>query len=139
MYRIELIEKEVLHIIIPLLKLLNETTSEEVLKSRLEVMKESNYQCVGVFDGEKLIGICGVWILVKHYVGKHVEPDNVVILPKYRGQGIGEMMMQWVTDYARSIDCDALELNCYVQNSPGLKFWLNDGYKVLGFHLQKKL
>jgi GNAT superfamily N-acetyltransferase len=139
MYRIELIEKEKLHIIIPLLKILNEKVSEEVLASRLELMKESAYQCVGVFDGEQLIGICGLWILVKHYVGKHVEPDNVIIAPEYRSKGIGEMMMQWVADYAKSIGCEALELNCYVQNSPGLKFWMNDGFKVLGFHLQKKL
>ena len=139
MYRIEFIEKDQLHSIIPLLKILNEKVSEAVLTSRLELMREANYECVGVFDGDKLIGICGVWILVKHYVGKHVEPDNVIILPEYRSKGIGEMMMKWITDYAKSIGCDAMELNCYVQNSPGLKFWLNDGFKVLGFHLQKKL
>ena len=139
MYRIEFIEKDQLHRIIPLLKILNENVSEDVLTSRLAVMKENNYKCAGVFDGDKLIGICGLWILVKHYVGKHVEPDNVIILPEYRSKGIGEMMMNWVTDFAKSIGCDALELNCYVQNSPGLKFWLNDGFKVLGFHLQKKL
>jgi GNAT superfamily N-acetyltransferase len=138
MYQIKFIEKERLHIIIPLLKILNEKVNEEVLNSRLELMKENNYQCVGMFDEEKLIGICGIWILIKHYVGKHVEPDNVIIAPEYRNKGIGEIMMQWVVDYAKSIGCEAAELNCYVSNSPALKFWLNQGFKVLGFHLQKK-
>ncbi len=133
MYRIELIEKDNLSIILPLLEALNEKLSTDVL------MKEYNYHCAGVYDGNKLIGICGLWILVKHYVGKHIEPDNVIIDQRYRNKGIGELMMQWVTDYAKTIGCEALELNCYVQNSSGLKFWMNKGYKVLGFHLQKKL
>ncbi|EQD69526.1 GCN5-related N-acetyltransferase, partial [mine drainage metagenome] len=37
------------------------------------------YQCAGLYDDGRLIGICGLWILTKYYVGKHIEPDNVVI------------------------------------------------------------
>lgn len=133
------IEKNNLESILPLLQLINPTTEWSVLAERLEAMKSTDYQCLGVYDGDRLIGICGFWILIKFYVGKHIEPDNVVIHPDYRSQGIGEQMMAWIFDYGRQHGCIASELNVYVQNSPGIKFWMNQGYKILGFHMQKNL
>ena len=139
MYTYQLIPKENIHTIIPLLQILNDSISEKVLQERLTEMVEKGYECAGVYEGDKLIGICGLWILMKYYVGRHLEPDNVMILPEYRGKGIGEKIMQWVYEYGRSKGCIASELNCYVTNSAGQKFWANEGYRILGFHYQRKL
>ena len=139
MYTYQLIPKENIFSIIPLLQILNDAISEEVLKERLTEMIEKGYECVGVYEDDQLIGMCGLWILTKYYVGRHLEPDNVMILPEYRGKGIGEKMMQWVYEYGRSQGCIASELNCYVTNSAGQKFWANEGYRILGFHYQRKL
>ncbi len=137
-FDIRLIEQDKLHSIIPLLQLLNNRIPVETLAERLDEMIKQGYECVGVFEEDRLVGICGLWFLTKYYVGKHVEPDNVVIHPDYRGTGIGERMMQWIYDYARSKGCVASELNCYVSNTGGQKFWINEGYQIIGFHFQKK-
>lgn len=139
MYQIRLIPKEELHIIIPFLRILNDAIPEDTLQERLADMMQRNYECAGVYDEDRLIGICGMWILNKYYVGKHIEPDNVMILPEYRNKGVGEQMMAWVDEYGRSQGCIAAELNCYVVNDKGIRFWLNQGYKIIGFHCQKKL
>ena len=139
MYKIELIPKENIYTIIPMLQILDSRLSDEVLKSRLDEMVERGYECVGVYDGDTLIGISGLWILTKYYIGRHIEPDNVVILPEYRGKGVGEQMMEWIFNYGKAKGCVASELNCYVKNSPGQKFWMNQGYRILGFHNQKLL
>lgn len=139
MYTYALIPKEEINSIIPMLQLLNADIPEPVLSERLAEMVQRGYECLGVFDGRKMIGICGLWILVKYYVGRHIEPDNVMILPEYRNKGIGDEMMKWVYAYGQSKGCVASELNCYVTNSGGQKFWANEGYKILGFHYQKKL
>lgn len=139
MYTYQLIPKEDINSIIPILRLLNQDIEDDLLKERLAEMVEKGYECLGVFDNEELIGICGLWILVKYYVGRHIEPDNVMILPEYRNKGIGEEMMEWVYEYGRSKGCVASELNCYTTNSGGQKFWANEGYKILGFHYQRPL
>ena len=139
MYQIRLIPKNQLHTIIPLLRILNDAIDETTLQERLEDMMQRNYECAGVYDNGLLIGICGLWILNKYYVGRHIEPDNVMILPEYRNKGVGEEMMAWVYEYGRSQGCIASELNCYVVNDKGIRFWLNQGYKIIGFHCQKKL
>lgn len=125
--------------IVPLLRILNDKIPEEVLRERVGEMVQRGYECLGVFDNQKLIGICGMWILTKYYVGRHIEPDNVMILPEYRGEGLGEKMMEWVHEYGRSKGCIAAELNCYTANTAGQKFWMNQGYRIVGFHFQRSL
>ncbi len=139
MITFSLIPSTEIHSIIPFLQLLNDKIDETILHQRLTEMISQGYECVGIYDGDKRIGICGLWTLTKYYVGKHMEPDNVIVSPDYRGQHIGEQLMDWVHAYAKQKGCVAAELNCYVTNNAGVKFWMNQGYKILGFHFQKGL
>lgn len=139
MYTIRLLKTDELHTILPFLQMLNENTSLATLEIRLKEMEANNYRCVGVYDADKLIGISGLWILTKHYVGKHIEPDNVIIHPDYRNKKIGEQLFKWIFDYAREQGCVASELNCYVHNHKGVRFWINQGYRIIGYHMQKLL
>lgn len=139
MYEIKLIPKTEMKSIIPFLQILNDKISVEVLNKRIDEMLAINYECVGVYDKHNLIGISGLWILNKYYAGRHIEPDNVVIHPDYRNNGIGELMMKWIYDYAKKNGCDSSELNCYVTNQEGIKFWINQGYKIIGYHFQKMI
>lgn len=138
MYRIELIEKKNIDVIIPFLEKLNAKISKDTLQERLKEMILKGYQCVGVYDADRLIGISGIWILTKYYVGRHIEPDNVYIHSEYQGKGIGKLLMSWIYDYAKSIGCEASELNCYTENKAGFKFWKDQGYEVVGYHFQKQ-
>ncbi|GAA4271729.1 GNAT family N-acetyltransferase [Aquimarina gracilis] len=139
MYSIQLIPKEKLEIILPFLKLLSPKRSIKTLHERLIEMISEKYECVGVYDQDKLIGISGMWFLTKYYIGKHIEPDNVFILPEYQGKGVGKLLMNWIFEYAKSKGCKASELNCYINNKKGQKFWENQGYELIAYHYQKKI
>ncbi len=41
-------------------------------------------------------------------------------------------------DYAKDNNCAAANLNTYLINSSAIKFWINQGYRIISFHLQKK-
>ena len=124
--------------IIPLLQVLNTEISESILKERLDAMVQQNYICIEAYDKDKLIGICGLWILTKYYVGKHIEPDNIIILPEYQNQNIGTQLMKWVDNYAKEQGCVASELNCYIGNKDAHRLWKKEGYEVIALHFQKK-
>ena len=47
--------------------------------------------------------------------------------------------MDWLEKHAKTIGCEALELNAYVTNHAAQKFWMNEGHRIIGFHFQKKL
>lgn len=136
---IRLLPDEEIFSIIPLLRELNPEISEQTLQLRLREMVTQGYKCAGIYSERMLIGICGLWILTKYYVGKHVEPDNVFILPKFRSNGVGTKLMSWVYEYGKSQGCIASELNCYLSNSKGQIFWEKEGYQKIGYHYQKTL
>ncbi len=122
--------------------LLNELApnfSLELLTERLEEMFERNYQCVGIYTDQNLIGVCGLWILTKYYSGRHLEPDNVYIKSDYQNQGIGEKLNEWLVAFARQNECRAIELNCYNENKKGHTFWQSNGFEVIGLHFSKTL
>lgn len=139
MYNVKLIESENIQSIIPLLSSLNPNIDRVVLEARLEDMLKNNYECVGVYDDTKLVGISGLWILTKYYVGKHIELDNVYILPEYQGKGLGKLLVHWILDYGKSKGCIALELNCYMDNTKGHEFWNALGYKKMAYHFARKI
>jgi GNAT superfamily N-acetyltransferase len=136
---IKLIANGQIFSIIPLLQSLNPVIPEQVLRNRLNEMVGQGYQCAGLYSGDNLIGICGLWIVTKYYVGKHVEPDNVVIMEEYRSNGLGKQLVAWLLEYARSQDCVASELNCYLINEKGQAFWEKQGYKRIGYHYQRPI
>lgn len=124
--------------IIPLLEKLNITTPPEILKNRvLEMATYTNYECVGAFDNEKLIGICGLWYATRHYIGKSVEPDHVIINEDYRGKNIGEQLFKWIENHTKQKGCEAIELNTYTGNRKSHKFYYNQGFEIYGFHFVK--
>ncbi len=135
----KLIEKNNIEIILPLLEELDPTISKTVLKTRLSEMVEIGYECVGIYCKDELIGICGIWTLVKYYIGKHIEPDNVYIKIKYRGFGIGKKLDVWLRGFALSRGCEVIELNCYIKNEKGRRYWESNDYTPIGIHYQKKV
>ncbi|MEQ1560708.1 MAG: GNAT family N-acetyltransferase [Methyloglobulus sp.] len=136
---IKLIPKDKLVSIIPLIQRLNPNVPETTLAIRHEEMIAQGYQCAGLYLDKQLIGICGIWIMTKFYIGKHIEPDNVYILPEYRKLGFGKRLLEWVQEYGKSQGCIASELNCYVNNETGNRFWEQEGFAKIGYHYQKPL
>ena len=102
-------------------------------------MASQNYKCLGVFEGEKLIGICGLWYMTRHYCGRSIEADHVIILDEYKNKGIGNQLFDWIFDYAKAENIEASELNSYVENPRSHKFYYNLGYEIKGFHFVKNL
>ncbi|WP_400073210.1 GNAT family N-acetyltransferase [Zobellia russellii] len=138
---LELIPYDKMESVLPLIFELNQgKLSEEILKSRLkDMLAMGGYQCLGVYDKQKLIACCGIWLLQKFYKGKHLELDNVFVSEVYRSRGVGRLMMDWLSEYGKSMDCASLELNCYLHNEKGVKFWKRHGFEPLGYHMIKNL
>lgn len=132
------IDKKDILSILPLLKKANTTTPHDILEKRvLEMVNYDTYECVGVFDEGKLIGISGLWYSIRHYSGRSVEPDHVIIDESYRGKNIGKQFFNWIYEYTKSKGYEAMELNTYTGNRKSHKFYYNEGFEIYGFHFVK--
>lgn len=72
---------------------------------------------------EKVIGYCGVWIVVDE---AHVT--NVAILPEYRGRMLGDAMMRKLMSVAREMGAKSMTLEVRVTN-----FVAQNLYRKMGF------
>ncbi|MGO3182309.1 MAG: GNAT family N-acetyltransferase [Aequorivita sp.] len=131
--------KDILSILPLLQKLEDYSVPEEVAKNRILEMSQQNYECLGVYDTDTLIGVCGLWFQTRHYAGRSLEVDHFIIEDSYRNLGIGKMMIEFVSDYAKKKSCNWIELNSYVHNFPSHKFFYNQGFVAKGYHFVKEL
>jgi|TARA_R110000822_G_scaffold300413_1_gene423782 GNAT superfamily N-acetyltransferase len=127
-------------IILPLMQEMGSfEVPENVLKERILEMATQSYECIGVYDAEILIGICGLWFQTRHYAGKSVEADHIIIDKAYRNKGLGDQLFSFIYEYATNKKCNWVELNTYVQNFPSHKFYYNQGFVIKGYHFVKEL
>lgn len=129
-----------IHLVVPLVKkMAKESISDELLLERFQEMVTQNYECVGVFKDEVLVGVAGMWFCTRHYSGRSVEIDHVFIEKSLRNQGIGSQLLSWIENYTASKGFETIELNTYIENEKSHDFYDRKNYKKLGYHFLKTL
>ncbi len=113
--------------------------SEEKYKAYLEAMIQRNYTQVAVFDGEKCVGLTGLWYGIKLWSGKYMEIDNFIVHPDHRSKGIGKLLTDFVNQKATDLDCTMIVLDAFTGNFTAHRFYYNQGYAPRGFHFIKTL
>ena len=113
--------------------------TNEVHVQRFTSMFTYQYDCVGFYDGDKIIGFCGLWYQTRHYSGKSCELDHFYILPNYQGKGLGSQFLDWIGKKLKAEGYEALELNAYKENTASHRLYAREGFEHLGFHFVKRL
>ncbi|WP_223788729.1 GNAT family N-acetyltransferase [Marinicella meishanensis] len=123
--------------VLNLLQQLNPEMAFSLIEERLTSMVESNnYLCFGLFEDERLIGLCSGWSTVRIYCGKQLELDNVIVDQSLQSKGLGTFFMQALKQWTVENSYQSIGLNTYVTNSQSHKFYLNQGFTILGFHFE---
>lgn len=137
-FQFKIILADSIEIVVPLVKKMSkESITEALLLERFKEMVSQNYECIGVYDGDKLMGVSGLWFCTRHYSGRSVELDHVFIDDAYRNKGLGTLFINWIENYVKSKGFQAIELNAYIDNEPSQKFYERDGFQKLGYHFVK--
>ncbi len=77
-------------------------------------MRENQYAhyTVAVSDNEKIIGFCGMWIVIDA-----AQITNVAVLEEARGLGIGEALMREAMQAAKESGAEMMSLEVRVTNT----------------------
>jgi len=123
-----------LQMILPLTHQLNPKRSlVELEQLQISMFNLPRYKCFGLFEGDHLIAVSSCWLTTRLYSGKQLELDNVIVDGKYQSKGIGNMLLNKIETWAKSIDCKTIELNTYVTNGRSHKFYYNQGFEISGY------
>ena len=137
-FEFKIITADTIETVVPLVKKMSKPhITEAILKERFKEMTTQNYECVGVYDADQLIGVSGLWFCTRHYSGRSVELDHVFIDDAYRNKGLGTQFINWIETYVKTKGYQAIELNAYIDNVPSQNFYEKDGFQKLGYHFVK--
>jgi ribosomal protein S18 acetylase RimI-like enzyme len=65
--------------------------------------------------------------------------SDLVVLPAYRSQGIGPLLLQAAEAYARAQGAASLELEVLVKNEPALRVYNRHGFRAYHYLFKKDL
>ena len=60
--------------------------------------------------------------------GVYVEIIGLVVDEKYRGRGLGRLLLHTASDWSRSLDCYRLRVRCNSIRTESHKFYQNSGF-----------
>ena len=109
-------------------------TREAYANDLVEMLPNNGYFQLAAFEGEKCVGIAGIWIGTKLWCGKYLEIDNLVVSDTYRSAGIGKLLFERLEEMAKGHGCSMMALDSYTVNFQAHKFFYNKGFVPKGFH-----
>lgn len=98
----------------------------------LELMLDNNRGTVLVAQLESMIiGMCTGQLMISTTEGGYsVMVEDVIVLPEYRGKGVGRILITELCDWARKRDCKRLQLLADGNNLPALQFYKHLGWQT---------
>ena len=103
-------------------------TDEQLRKDLIENL--DRLHTIVYIENDKVVGYLS-YIVKKRHTRK-LDVDQLVIKEEYRGMGIGKKLMDESKKIAQELDCDRIELNCWMFNSSALAM-----YEHIGFDKQR--
>ena len=102
-------------------------------------MRDREYAMLGIFEKEVLVTYAGVVVQTNLYHKRHLFVDELVTDEKYRSQGYGKMMMEYLVDYAKMAMCENIVLSSGFARDEAHRFYEKEGFLKKSFVFVKTL
>lgn len=136
----ELVAKEEWLAVFPLIKQLRTHLDEESYLAYLRVMKEQGYTLFAYYDHEEIVAVAGAVITTNFYYGRHVWVYELVTDKKYRSNGYGDQLLQYIETWGKENGCEKVALSSGVKREDAHRFYeLKRGFNQASYVFVKKL
>lgn len=96
--------------------------------------------CLVAESDGKIVGYVALGFKTYDYrKSKYVEVENIGVDQLYRSQGVGKLLMDRATEWAKSRVMDRLIVQACWGNQSAIKFYKNNGFIEMALELEKKL
>lgn len=115
-----------------------EQSGAQILQSVQQMLCE-DWQLIGIFEGERCDAAVMVYVGIRLFCGKYLQPESLFVRPEARSKGYAATLFKWMEDKADELGCDRLFLHSFVESSNAHKFFYKQGYHIRGFVINKLL
>lgn len=107
------------------------------------VQRAEGYRLVGVFEDERSHALAVAGFRVGHMLawGRFLYVDDLSTLAEARRRGYGRLLLDWLAEEARRLDCEQLHLDSGVapDRYDAHRLYLNTGLAITSHHFARKL
>ncbi len=128
-----------LYIVYDVLKQLRTELSYKEFEDLIYDMRYMDYKMLGIMDGEKLLCYAGVCIQTNFYHKRHLYVFDLVTDAPYRSLKYGEMMLEYLVDFAKVGMCKNIVLSSTFEKENAHKFYESNDFKKKSFVFSKIL
>lgn len=132
-------DRQELEDLLPLLYDLYPSIDNGVIKTRLYNVAQTDWDCFALKKDQDILAMSGFRIMERICYGKFMYIDHFIVHKDHRGTNITLDLLNHLVKFAIVDGCDSIILDTFVSNSRAQKLWLNNKFKIVGFHFQRIL
>ena len=125
--------------LIPVLKVLRPTRTEEELAKLLEILFDEGYKLAFISNEEIAFSVIGFRIQTFLYSGKTLYIDDLVTLENHRKKGCGKLLLDFAKEYAKERNCETFSLDSGIMRKDAHRLYLNEGFDIDCLHFACKV
>ncbi len=113
--------------------------SYEAFEDLIYDMRHMEYKMFGILEKGELVCYSGVAVQTNLYHKRHLYIFDLVTDEKYRSQGYGKMMLEYLYDYAKTAACENLVLSSGLQREKAHDFYEKSGFEKKSYLFVKSV
>lgn len=95
-------------------------------------MRHMEYKMFAIIEGERFVTYAGVSVQTNLYHKRHLFIFDLVTDEKFRGQKYGALMLDYLSDYAKTCMCKTMVLSSTLLHSSACGFYEEHQFKKVG-------
>ena len=111
----------------------------EYLATIRRMMQMNGYQLVALYAETTVLAVAGYRFMEMLYCGKILYVDDLNTDERYRSQGCGKTLMEWLKTEAQATGCGQLHLDSGIQREAAHRFYFREGLTINCFHFRAML
>ena len=92
------------------------------------------YKLICCQEEGKVVAVAGFRFLEFLAWGKVLYIDDLITNSEARKNGYGGMLLKWIIEQAKQMNCDQVHLDSGPQRHDAHRLYLNHGFKIIGHH-----
>lgn len=125
--------------LIPVLRVLRPSRTEEELAKLLEILFDEGYKLAFIGDEKIAFSAIGFRIQTFLYSGKTLYIDDLVTLENHRKKGYGKLLLDYVKNIAKEMNCETFSLDSGILRKEAHRLYLNEGLLIDSLHFACKV
>ena len=106
---------------------------------RVKQQQKTGYSLVYLEEQDSIKAVAGFRILEKLSDRQILYIDDLITDASQRSRGYGSALLDWLIDYAKSLNCSSVQLDSGIQRAEAHRFYFRKKMKISAFHFDLSL